>query len=256
MLLSTAWKGNPRLRLLCGGEALPRQLADQLLNRGKCLWNMYGPTETTVWSTLQRVEAGTGPVPIGRPIANTQVYVLRADFSAFAVGEIGSLYIGGAGLTRGYRNRPDLTAEHFVPDPFSGQPGARLYHTGDLARFLPDGTLECLGRVDHQVKVRGFRIELGEIETVLGSHSAVRETVVAARTATTGETQLAAYFVPRSGSSPSISELRQFLGERLPEYMVPTDIEMLSSLPLTPNGKIDRKALPAPHAKTRSSAAA
>ena len=154
--------------MLCGGEAMPRELAEALLERSPSVWNLYGPTETTVWSTVYRVTSGRGPVSIGRPIANTQVYILDSHLQPVPIGVTGEFYIGGDGLARGYLNRPELTAEKFVPDPFVTEPGRRLYRTGDLARYLPDGTIDFLGRTDHQVKIRGFRIELGEIRDCFG----------------------------------------------------------------------------------------
>ena len=169
LLLDAGWTGSAQLKVLCGGEALPRELAQQLLARAAAVWNLYGPTETTIWSAVSKVEPGDGPVPIGRPIANTQLYLLDRHLQPVPIGVPGELYIGGAGVARGYLNRPELTAEQFIPHPFSDEPGARLYKTGDLARYLPDGNLEFLGRLDHQVKLRGFRIELGEIEAVLSS---------------------------------------------------------------------------------------
>src|SRR5581483_6673456 len=164
LLAEAGWR-NPAFKMLSGGEALPRDLAHELLSRGGELWNLYGPTETTIWSSVDRVEADA-VVTIGRPIANTQLFVLDQHLRPVPAGIPGELYIGGDGVTRGYRARPDLTAERFVPNPF-GVAGARMYRTGDLARFLADGRIECLGRVDHQVKVRGFRIELGEVEAAL-----------------------------------------------------------------------------------------
>ncbi len=193
LLLEAGWQGQPTLKMLCGGEALPRALADRLLDKGAGLWNVYGPTETTIWSSAWRVEAGETPISIGRPIANTQFYVLDKRLRAVPVGVIGELYIGGLGLARGYRHRAALTAERFIPDPFGTTPGGRLYWTGDLARWRADGTLECLGRVDHQVKIRGFRVELGEIEAALARHPGVREAAVAARPDASGEMSLAAY---------------------------------------------------------------
>ena len=247
MLLEAGWQGQPDLTMLCGGEALPRPLADRLVGKGKALWNVYGPTETTIWSSAWRVEAGEGAISIGRPIANTQLYVLDKWSRPVPVGVSGELYIGGAGLARGYLGRPALTAERFLPDPFGAESGGRLYRTGDLARWRADGNLECLGRVDHQVKVRGFRIELGEIEAALSGHSRVREAAVAAREDSTGETSLAAYVVPRGDPGPiPVAELRQWLMALLPEYMVPSAFVHLDTLPLTPNGKVDRNALPDP----------
>ncbi|MCA1842634.1 MAG: non-ribosomal peptide synthetase [Actinobacteria bacterium] len=271
MLVDGGWRGRPGLKALCGGEALPPALAGQLLERGVELWNMYGPTETTVWSTVARVTTAEPPMSIGRPIANTTVHILDDGLRPVPAGDVGELWIGGDGLARGYRGRPDLTAERFVPDP-SGA-GSRLYRTGDLARSRPDGTIECLGRVDHQVKVRGFRIELGEIESVLEGHPAVRAAAVAAREDGAGgrrllvayvvlrgagaQTQAQSQFSPRNYTSeggltrgePSAGlgqELRRHLRERLPDYMVPGVVVALDALPLTANGKVDRNALPPP----------
>ncbi|MCG3148784.1 MAG: D-alanine--poly(phosphoribitol) ligase subunit 1 [Verrucomicrobiae bacterium] len=241
MLLETEWPGDPRLKILCGGEALPAELAAQLLPVCAELWNMYGPTETTIWSTCCRV---TDPrdIHIGRPIDNTQVYIVDAALQPQPVGVAGELLIGGDGLALGYLGRPELTAEKFIANPFRA--GERVYRTGDLARWRPDGNVECMGRLDHQVKVRGFRIELGEIETALGQHPAIRDAVVVAR-----EQQLVAYLV--ASAPPPVSELREFLGKTLPHYMVPALFVFLDRLPLTPNGKVDRKALPAPAAGGR-----
>ena len=163
LLLKAGWQGKPGLKILCGGEALPRELAHPLRERSDSLWNLYGPTETTIWSTVCQVEPGEGPVPIGRPIANTQLYILDSHWQPVPIRVPGELYIGGVGLARGYLHRPELTAERFSHNPF-GESGSRLYKTGDLARYRPDGNLEYLGRLDHQVKIRGFRIELDEIE--------------------------------------------------------------------------------------------
>jgi amino acid adenylation domain-containing protein len=248
ILLEAGWRGKPSLTMLCGGEAMPRALADRLLNKGAALWNVYGPTETTVWSSTWRVEPGDGPISIGRPIARTQLYVLDKRLRAAPMGATGELYIGGTGLARGYRNGPGLTAERFIPDPFARQPGARLYRTGDLARWRPDGSLECLGRVDHQIKVRGFRVEPVEIEAAFEAHPAVREAAVTARPDATGQTSLAAYLVPRDEEAglPTAALLRRWLQERLPEYMVPAAFVVLDAMPMTPNGKLDRRALPDP----------
>ncbi|AKT41320.1 hybrid non-ribosomal peptide synthetase/type I polyketide synthase [Chondromyces crocatus] len=193
MLLESGWQGQPALTALCGGEALPRDLADRLLARVGTLWNMYGPTETTIWSMVARVEQSGGPIVLGRPIAQTQVYVLDRHLQPVPVGVPGELYLGGAGLALGYLGRPALTAEKFVPDPFSLESGARLYRTGDRVRFLREDAIEFLGRVDHQVKLRGFRMELGEIEAALRQHPAVREAVVVARALQTDDTRLFAY---------------------------------------------------------------
>ncbi len=246
LLLATGWSGKPNLKMLCGGEALTADLAEQLLPRGAELWNLYGPTETTIWSTVHRVETGSSTVPIGRPIANTQVYVLDPQQQPTPLGVPGELYIGGAGLAKGYLNRPDLNTEKFVPDPFTDSPEAKLYRTGDLVRYRPAGTLECLGRLDHQVKLRGFRIELGEIEVVLLRHPAVQSAVVITHTEDLQNPRLIAYVVLHSEQAATSQELRQFLKQKLPAYMVPTAFMALAQLRLTPNGKLDRQALPAP----------
>jgi amino acid adenylation domain-containing protein len=243
-LVEAGWKGSPSLKILCGGEGLPRNLAKALLARGGELWNMYGPTETTIWSTVHRVTSAAGAILIGRPIANTQTFVLDQHMSIVPPGAIGELYIGGSGLARGYLRRPELTSERFVASPFDSS--RRLYRTGDTARWLADGTLECLGRADNQVKVRGFRIELGEIESVLGRHASVGQCVVVVREDTEGDKRLVAYYEPRSEAPAPIAELRAHLREQLPEYMVPQAFVTMEKLPLTPNAKIDRKALPAP----------
>jgi amino acid adenylation domain-containing protein len=241
LLLAAGWAGREGLRALCGGEPMPPDLAAQLLGRVGELWNMYGPTETTVWSTAHRVEDPAGPIPVGKPIANTRVYVLDRNLRPVPVGCVGEVYIGGDGVARGYRNRPELTAGRFVADPF--RPGQRMYRTGDLGRFRADGVLECLGRIDHQVKVNGHRIELGEVEAALAKHPAV---AMAAARVWGQPPQLAAYVVTRPGEPRSPEPIRQHLRDRLPRYMVPTLITFVDALPLTPNGKIDRRALPDP----------
>jgi amino acid adenylation domain-containing protein len=246
LLLAAGWRGTRHLKALCTGEALPPGLAAALLPRVAELWNLYGPTETTVWSTCCRVTSAAPPISIGEPLDNTQVFIVDAHLNPVPHGLPGELLIGGDGLARGYRNRPDLTAEKFIRSPFTDTPGARLYRTGDLARYLPDGNLECLGRIDHQVKVRGYRIELGEIEAALARHPDVRQSVVVARKDSTGADHLAAYVLLHSGKTLRPENLRAFLAAGLPDYMVPNWFVPLSAFPLTPNGKIDRKALPAP----------
>ena len=210
MLLDNQWEGGGQLKIFCGGEALPKKLADQLSRRSSSLWNMYGPTETTIWSTNCHVSANWESIPLGRPIDNTQTYILDANFQPVPIGVPGEIYISGDGLARGYLKRPDLTAERFLPNPFSKQPGGRLYKTGDVARYLPDGNIVFLGRLDNQVKIRGFRIELGEIESVLSQHPAVQGTVVVARKDVSGDKRLVAYFVPTREAATTANELRSF----------------------------------------------
>lgn len=246
LLVNAGWEGSPHLKILCGGEALPRELANELVARASSVWNMYGPTEATVWSALDQVTSITGPVFVGRPIANTELYLLDSELQPVPIGVLGELYIGGDGLARGYRNRPELTAEKFVPHPFSRQADARLYNTGDLARYRADGNLELLGRRDHQVKIRGFRVELGEIEAALGEHPAVQATAVVVREEAPGEHRLVAYAVLQPGSLARAEELRSFLKSKLPDYMLPARFEFLDRLPVSPSGKVDRRALPAP----------
>ncbi|WP_240950840.1 non-ribosomal peptide synthetase, partial [Collimonas pratensis] len=246
MLLDSQWSVPSRLRkVLCGGEALSTHLAEQLLSRALAVWNMYGPTETTIWSTLQHITEAAD-ISIGRPIANTQIYILDRHFNPVPIGVTGELHIAGDGLARGYLRRPDLTAEKFVPNPFSEIPGARMYKSGDLARYLPNGNIVYLGRIDQQIKLRGFRIELGEIEAALMAQEMVRDVVVLAREELEGDKRLVAYVVAQEGMAIDGAVLRTSLSETLPDYMIPAHVITLDSLPLTPNGKLDRKALPAP----------
>ena len=249
-------------QLLIGGEALSVSHVRRALGLlpGTQIINGYGPTESTTFTCCYaippRLDENTNSISIGRPIANTKVYLLDSHLSPVPIGISGELYIGGDGLARGYLNRPELTAEKFIPHPFSHEPGARLYKTGDLARYLPDGNIEFLGRTDHQVKIRGFRIELAEIEAVLSQHPAVRETVVLAREEVENpeseiqnpksDKKLVAYVVSWQEPPFMTQGLRSFLKQKLPEYMVPSAFVFLDSLPLTPNGKVDRKTLPLP----------
>jgi amino acid adenylation domain-containing protein len=246
MLIAAGWTGNTQLKVLCGGEALPQNLADRLCEQNAEVWNLYGPTETTIWSTIDRVRSNESLVTIGHPIANTQIYVLDEYLQPVPVGVHGEIHIGGAGLARGYFDRSELTTEKFIPNPFSTDPLSRLYKTGDLARYLNDGKIEYLGRIDNQVKIRGFRIELGEIETVLRKHPAIQQSVVTVTVDDSSENRLVAYIIAHREQTINTEELRRFLKQELPDYMVPSVFIFLDSLPLTPNGKIDRRALPAP----------
>ncbi len=245
LLLEAGWPNSAQLKILCGGEALPRKLAQELQARSSCLWNLYGPTETTIWSLIAQVDAQSGLISIGKPIANTEVYILDHYLQPVPIGVSGELHIGGAGLARCYLNRPELTAEKFIQNPFSDNKSKRLYQTGDLARYLNDGKIEYLGRMDNQVKIRGFRIELGEIEAVLNHHHQIQQAVVMSREDVSGNKRLVAYIVSTDESLTS-HQLREFLKQKLPEYMVPSAWVMLDKLPLTANRKIDRQALPAP----------
>ncbi len=244
-LIDSGWQGNPRLKILCGGEALPQDLAHSLLQRCGELWNMYGPTETTIWSAIHRVTSTESTIAIGKPIDNTQIYILDSNLQLAPIGATGEIYIGGLGLARGYRNRPDLTSERFISNPFSTAPNARIYRTGDAARFRRDGSIEYLGRLDTQVKVRGFRIELGEIEATLEKLPEVKQAVVIVREDTLGDQRITAY-IATNGAEVSAANLRAFLQTQLPGYMIPAAFVTLENFPLTPNGKVDRKALPAP----------
>jgi amino acid adenylation domain-containing protein len=252
MLIDAGWNGSKSLKILVGGEKVTREVADALLDRGAEVWNVYGPTETTIWSTICRLEKDGQPVTIGRPLANTSLFVLDANRRLLPQGISGELYIGGDGVALGYLNRPELTAERFVPNPFGT---GRLYRTGDIVRYQPDGRLEILGRNDAQVKVRGFRIELGDVEEALAACPQVRAAAVVVRTAASGESVLAGYFVPDPSAQTNVSEIRSQLAKRLPEYMVPTFLVPMKALPLTLNGKIDRKALPVPDVEVAPDAA-
>ena len=243
-LLETGWAGDPDLRILCGGEAMPRDLADRLLPRCAALWNLYGPTETTIWSTIHRVSPGPEPVPVGRAIDNTRTYVVDQRGALVPNGIVGELLIGGLGVARGYRGNPTLTAERFFDSPFT--PAERVYRTGDLVRRRHDGAIEWLARADSQIKIRGFRIEVQEIEDVLERHPDVLSAAVKAWPDTTGQLALAAYLVTRTGELPELKQLRAFLRGELPDYMVPARYLPLAALPLTPSRKLDRNALPKP----------
>ncbi|MEH1872395.1 non-ribosomal peptide synthetase [Nostoc sp.] len=242
----------------CGGEALPSELIEKFfaqLNLDNVFHNCYGPTEASIDATLWTCQRSTNYsiAPIGRPIANADIYILDENLQPVPVGKSGELYIGGIGLARGYFNRPELTTEKFIFHPFSSKVGARLYKTGDLARYLSDGNIEFLGRIDHQVKIRGFRIELGEIEAVLRQHPCVKEAVVIIREEVHGDKSLVAYLTLNQEQTVKVEQLRRFLQEKLPIYMMPSAFVILKALPMTPNGKIDRRSLPEP-AQTRQQA--
>ncbi len=246
-IMALEWPSTTSLRfLLTGADALHHYPSPTL---PFALINNYGPSEATVLVTSGRVlpiSHADIPPPIGRPIANTQIYILNENLQQVPIGELGELYIGGVGVGRGYLNRPELTAERFIPDPFSNKPGARLYKTGDLARHLSDGQIAFMGRTDHQIKIKGYRIEPDEIVSVLNSHPAVQTSLVVAREDTSGDKRLVAYIVLVPGAHVTARSLRETLMTQLPDYMVPVAFVLLDSLPVTPNGKVDRKALPAP----------
>ena len=245
LLIEAEWTGSVNFKALCGGEALPPALADQLLERTGELWNMYGPTETTIWSACGQV-ASADHITIGRPIANTGIYILDDQGQPLPPGLAGELWISGEGVARGYLGNPQLTAERFADDPFSPAPGVRMYRTGDWARFDESGAIEFQRRRDNQVKVRGFRIELGEIETALAAHASVAQAVVVVRPDAMGEAKIVAYTVLRPGMAATSSEQRTWLRRTLPDYMLPHYFVDMAGLPLTGNNKVDRNALPAP----------
>ncbi len=229
--------------IICAGEPCTDDIVKRWCNSQRRFFNAYGPTEATVWSTVAEISTINEKPPIGRPIANTQVYILDKYLQPLPIGIPGELYISGEGLASGYLNRPELTNEKFIPNPFIDKKGARIYKTGDLARYRPDGNIEFLGRIDNQVKIRGFRIELSEIETVLTQHQTVQKAVVIVKENVSGDRYLVAYIVPNVETQNLVSLLRKFLKEKLPEYMVPKAFVMLDFLPLTASGKVDRLAL-------------
>lgn len=249
MLLDAGWKSKLPIKALCGGEALPLGLAKKLAGLCNEVWNMYGPTETTVWSTVKKIVGEEPTITIGHPIKNTQVYILDEHLMPLGSGEAGELFIGGAGIARGYLNRPELNDEKFLDDPFCGMPGSRMYRTGDLGRFLPNGEIQCLGRIDNQVKIQGFRIELGEIENRIGLFPTIKQNCVHVWEEKYGGKRLVAYLVGKTGQTAAVHALRDFLKKELPDYMVPTAFVQLEALPLSVNGKVDRKALPKPMRK-------
>ena len=245
LLLEAGFSGKG-LKRVVGAEPLPRELCRLLLAADPSLYNFYGPTETTVWSAFHHFRSPDEPIVVGRPLANTQIYILDKNLQPIPIGVPGEIHIGGDGVTHGYLNRPELTAEKFIADPFSRKPNAKMYKTGDLGRFLPDGRIEFQGRADNQVKVRGYRIELGEIESALAQHPSVQECVVIAREDVEGDKRLVGYVVPAANQTISPSDLRAWVKDRLPEYMVPVAFVSMERLPLSPNGKVDRRNLPAP----------
>ncbi|MFQ5584283.1 MAG: amino acid adenylation domain-containing protein, partial [Calditrichia bacterium] len=244
MLIDAGWEGTPELKILCGGDILTADLAAELLKRCASLWNMYGPTETTIWSSIYKVTSGSGKIPIGKPIANTQIYILDRMLKPLPVGVAGELHIGGEGLARGYLNLNKLTKTKFIDDPFKPGENRKIYKTGDLACFLPDGNIEILGRIDNQVKIRGFRIELNEIESILRKHTAVNDALVLTRHDSTKSDQLVAYLIPDNSKPIDTEEVRRFTESYLPYYMIPSYFVILDKFPLTPNGKLNKKALP------------
>ncbi len=246
MLVESDWSGSNTMKALSGGDVLTRRLANKILDRVGTLWNMYGPTETTIWSSTCKVQSGEQKITIGKPINNTQMYILDENLQPLPIGVVGELHIGGDGLANGYLNNASLTSEKFIKDRLGVEPRGRLYKTGDRARYLSDHSIEVLGRVDHQVKINGYRIELGEISTQMMQNPAVSEAIVIARTEASGERRLIAYFVSARSEPIDSDDLRSFLKEKIPTYMIPTVFIPLDSLPLTPNGKLDRAALPVP----------
>ncbi|MEM7335617.1 MAG: non-ribosomal peptide synthetase, partial [Chloroflexota bacterium] len=246
MLLAAGWQPAEGFKMLSGGEPLPQNLAQTLLSDSTELWNMYGPTETTIWSSVSKV---TNPklIDIGKPIGNTQMYILDKHLNPVPIGVTGELWIAGDGVSKGYLNRSRLTSERFVHNPFVNKLGAKMYYTGDLAKYLPDGTIVCLGRVDFQVKVRGFRIELGEIEATLAEHASVREAVVTAVDLGNDDKRLIAYILLEQGVKVlETAVMRRFLQSKLPAYMIPSNFVIQDQFPLMPNGKLDRRTLQNP----------
>ncbi len=245
ILVESGWAGSPDLTILCGGDRLDRELANQLIARSASLWNMYGPTETTIWSTAERVSLGDGPVTIGQPVANTEIYILDAEGRPQPAGEIGEICIGGAGLARGYVNDPQLTREYFIELPFSGAQSIRVYRTGDLGRWNAQGSLEFHGRIDHQVKISGYRIEVEEIESAIRRLPGIVDVAVAGVVGPSNQKRLYAFFVPEPNLNFSLHDVVSHLARYLPKYMIPEKFWSLESLPITPNGKRDTTALEA-----------
>lgn len=251
MMLEAGWTDALPIKIFCGGEAMSKELAEALLPRCNELWNMYGPTETTVYSIIKRVMPGDEVITIGRAIKDTQVYLLDDNFNQVPDGDIGEIYIGGTGVARGYMNKPELTAEKFIDDKFTGKPGEKIYRTGDLGKLLPGGDIQCLGRIDHQIKIRGYRIEAEEIEAQLKLHPGISHALVTLYTDEAGNMHLVAYVVPRRITSDDetnrqVQEWKAHLARVLPEYMIPDIFMPIPAIPLLENGKTNRKALPQP----------
>jgi len=246
LLIEAGWSGKQDLKALCGGDALTRKLADEIVSRTDSLWNMYGPTETTIWSAVHKIQKDKTTITIGQPVANTQLYILDKYMQAIPIGVAGELHIGGEGVAQGYLNQKDLTGKKFIPDPFSSKANARLYKTGDIARYLPDYSIEIIGRADNQVKINGYRIEPDEITTVLRQHPFINDAIVIAQTENSGNKKLLAYFVSKHNQLLTTNELQAFAKKKLPAYMLPAAFIQLNELPLTLNGKIDRRSLPIP----------
>ncbi|HED35570.1 MAG TPA: amino acid adenylation domain-containing protein, partial [Gammaproteobacteria bacterium] len=246
LMLASGWQKNTGLKVLCGGEAMPGDLAAELLSHAGSVWNMYGPTETTVWSTLYQITDPQQPVLIGRPIANTQVHILDQNMQLLPAGVAGEMYIAGAGVTQGYLKREELNRERFIKLAIAGGEPEIMYRTGDLVRYMPDGNIEYINRLDNQVKVRGFRIELGEIENVLIEHEDVKQVVVIVREDQPGDARLVAYYLSQDGDEIPVTSLRKHLRSLLPDYMIPQHFIELEAFPVTPNGKINQRELPAP----------
>lgn len=248
ILLEAGWDATTPIKVICGGEALPKELAEKILEKASSLWNVYGPTETTIWSTIKEIKPEDPAITIGRPIENTSIYILDKNLNPLDTGTIGEIFIGGDGLAAGYLNQPDLTAEKFITDPFSGRTGAKMYRTGDLGRFMDNGEIECLGRADAQIKIRGYRIETGEIEYHLINKPNVKQAVVVAQPDKNGINKLVAYIVINDSyiaedEVTQVKNWRESLKNSLPDYMVPDDFIVIPSIPLTPNGKVDKKVL-------------
>ncbi|WP_316814876.1 polyketide synthase [Pedobacter nyackensis] len=252
LMIDAGWKNKLSLKVLCGGEAFPQDLANQLLNLSDEVWNVYGPTETTIWSTIKKISRNEKPISVGKPIDNTQIYILGEDLQRLLDGEIGEICIGGHGVARGYLNRPELNQERFLKDTFSNIAGAKIYRTGDLGLFLPNGEIQCLGRMDDQVKIQGYRIELGEIENCISSFPNIKRCCVIVWEEKQSGNRLVGYIVSIENKSIDINELIEYLKKEMPEYMVPTVFVQLEVFPLTSNGKLDKKSLPPPVRKRSS----